>query len=252
MPNPEPKAGDGFGSGGTPLAISGNNALLGAIADDLPGDTHPDGDNPGRVWVFNRETGGVVLTLENPNPQARPAPSDGFGWSVAAGSGIIAVGALRDSTSGVEQSGTVYIFDSETGALEHTLFSSHLIARASFGQTLAITPEGNVLVGDWHAWVDGLEDAGRAYLFDGQTGILLLDIPNPDPKAGDAFGWSVAANSRGMIIGAPTVDSNGLLNTGAVYVFEPVPEAGMMTLLLAGLAVAIVLQQVRRIRVRRV
>ena len=129
------------------------------------------------------------------------------------GSGIIAVGALRDSTSGVEQSGTVYIFDSETGALEHTLFSPHLIARASFGQTLAITPDGNVLVGDWHAWVDGLEDAGRAYLFDGQTGNLLLDIPNPDPKAGDAFGWSVAASNRGMIIGAPTVDSNGLLSS---------------------------------------
>jgi hypothetical protein len=48
IPNPEPKPGDVFG-GGNAVAISGNNAVVGAQLDDLPGDNGPDGDNPGRV-----------------------------------------------------------------------------------------------------------------------------------------------------------------------------------------------------------
>ncbi len=81
LANPEPKAGDVFG-GGMSVAIIGNRAIVGAAFDDLPSDVRPDGDNPGRVWVFDRLTGETLVTLENPNADNQLPPnsfSDRFG-----------------------------------------------------------------------------------------------------------------------------------------------------------------------------
>jgi outer membrane protein assembly factor BamB len=218
IPNPEPKAGDGFGSG-ISLAIVGDRAIVGAMGDDLPEDTQPDGDNPGRVWVFDRATGQSRFTFENPNANNQLAPfflSDRFGRSVAAGANLIAVGAVEDSSSGVAQSGTVYVFDIETGALRHTLFSPQLEAGGGFGRSLAVTAEGDVLVGAWSTSVNGIDDAGHVYLFDGESGNLVLDIPHPEPTRGDGFGWSVAAGGGRILVGAPNGDAEQLAGTGAV------------------------------------
>jgi outer membrane protein assembly factor BamB len=69
IPNPEPKAGDNLG---TSVAVAGNRAIVSGISDDLPGDDDPDGDNPGRVWMFDSSTGDTIFTLENPNPLKLP------------------------------------------------------------------------------------------------------------------------------------------------------------------------------------
>jgi outer membrane protein assembly factor BamB len=221
LPNPEPKAGDAFGIADS-LAVYDNRAVAGANQDDLPGDDHPDGDNPGRVWVFDRLTGETVFILENPNPQ-KPPPfflSDGFGSAVAANENVIAVGAWRDETSGIDNSGTVYLFDGQTGSLRHTLFSPHLESGGGFGFSLAVTPEGNVLTSA-RADVNGVDNAGRAYLFDGRTGSLLLDIPSPEPIASAAFGWSLAAFDNRLAVSD---------FTGNVYVFESIPEPSALVL----------------------
>jgi len=217
--NPEPKGADGFGNG---LAIFAGKAAVGAITDDLPDDIRPDGDNPGRVWVFDRDSGNVLFTLENPNPESQFL--DWFGWSVAANEDIIVVGAQEDGTSGIDGSGTTYVFDSANGALLHTLFSPQLEGNGEFGRSVAVTPDGNVLVGAWGTSVDGIEHAGHAYLFDGQTGNLLLDIPNPEPQVNAVFGWTVSAYENRIIVGAPRVDADGLPSTGRVYVFASIPE----------------------------
>jgi outer membrane protein assembly factor BamB len=241
LPNPEPKAGDAFGSGKS-LAVFGNRAVVGADTDDLPGDTQPDGDNPGRVWVFDRLTGQTVFTLENPNPQKSPPNffSDWFGSRIAASDEVIAVGALFDHTSGIEDSGTVYIFDSETGVLRHTLFGPQSERNGRFGETIAITPDGNVLVGAWNTTILGEQATGHAYLFDGMTGDLLLDIRNPELEQFGAFGVSVAATEQLVFVGAPAA--------GAVYVFEGIPEPSALAL--AGTVLAVVLgwSRIRRMK----
>jgi hypothetical protein len=227
--NPEPKTFDGFGSGATSVAVSSNSIIVGAILDDLPNDNSPDGDNPGRVWVFNRATGEVKFPIENPNPASQLF--DWFGFSVAADNSSIVVGAREDGTSGVDGSGTAYIFDSSNGALLHTLFSPQPEANGEFGRSVAMMANGNVVVGAWGTSVDGIEGAGRVYLFDGRTGSLLYDIPNPEPSAFGAFGYSVAAVGNTIAIGAPGGAANALPSTGAVYLFSTVPEpAGIVVL----------------------
>jgi hypothetical protein len=72
LPNPEPKTRDIFGGSISSLAVFGNRVVVGASDDDLPGDDRPDGDNPGRAWIFDRLTGASLLTIENPNPQKGP------------------------------------------------------------------------------------------------------------------------------------------------------------------------------------
>jgi hypothetical protein len=208
------------------LAVFGNRAVVGAEGDDLPGDNHPDGDNPGRVWVFDRLTGHTVFTLENPNPQPRPNFSDSFGHRVAASEHVIVVGAAFDDTAGFENAGTVYVFDSDTGALRHTLFSPQPQPFGGFSQGIAVTTDGNVIVGDWNTTVNGVPSAGHVYLFDGTTGSMLLNIPNPEPGRFGPFGVSVADLDGRIVVGAPAA--------GSVYVFEGIPEP--TSLALAGVA----------------
>jgi outer membrane protein assembly factor BamB len=235
--NPEPNAGDALGLGPS-LAIFDGQAIVGAQLDDFPDDGSIQGRNAGRVWVFDRSTGGTVFTLENPRPETLPPNffSDSFGHSVAAGAGIVVVGASDEDTGGIEDSGAAYVFNSNTGELMHTLFSPRLQEGGTFGAAVSVTPGGHVLVGSTSAIVDGIP-AGAAYLFDGLTGSLLLDIPNPDPSRFPGFGASFAATNDRIFVGAPFDE--------AVLVFESIPEPS--TLYLTGwiLTAIFVIRQVR-------
>jgi outer membrane protein assembly factor BamB len=246
LPNPEPKATDIFGSG-FGMAVFDNRAIVGAQLDDLSDDQRPDGENVGRVWVFDRTTGQTVFTLENPNPQT-PLPlnlPDSFGRSVAANDQIIVVGADDDDTSGINGSGTVYVFDSDTGALRHTLFSPQLEDNGTFGSSVAVTREGNIVVGAWNVSVDGIPGAGHAYLFDGVSGSLLLDLTNPEPDRFEGFGWAVAAADGRIFVATGDADPNGFTNAGAAYVFEGIPEPNSMALAVTGLVFVIVVVRTR-------
>jgi outer membrane protein assembly factor BamB len=243
LPNPEPMGGDTFGNGVSPLALFGNRAVIGAQWDSVLNDPSPDADDIGRVWVLDRLTGETILTLENPNPAKGPPHffSDWFGSTVAANQHVIAVGAMNDDTIGIDDAGTVYVYDSKTGGLRHTLFSPRLERDGEFGQSLAVTPEGNVLVGAWAHDINGVENVGHAYLFDGLTGNLLLDIPNPDPSRNAAFGWRVAAMDNRLIVG-------DFASTEGIYVFESIPEPSSVVLVASLLLLSAALHQVRRLR----
>ena len=198
-----------------------------------------DNNDAGRVWVFDRQTGQTLFRLENPNPAARFF--DWFGWSVAANDSIIAVGAQEDGTDGHEASGTVYLFDSNTGALKHTLFSPQSNEHGDFGSSLALTPDGDVLVGAWGTTADGIERAGRAFLFDGDTGSLLLDLMNPDIDQYHGFGWSVAAGESGLVIGSLS---------GDVLVFEAIPEPSSLVLLTSAAIVSLAVRHMRTLKTK--
>ena len=217
--NPEPNNSDLFGIG-ISLAMFGDKMAIGSVADN---------SYAGRVWVIDRQTAEPVFMIENPRPDTSD-PSfnfDFFAWSVAANEQVIVVGANEDASSGAEGSGTVYVFDSETGDILHTLFSPQLESNGEFGRSVGLTPSGDILVGAWGTTVDGIDGAGRVYLFDDVTGKLLLDIPNPEPSEIAQFGWSVESLGNRIVVGAmsanTTLDGEFLPATGAVYVFA-IPE----------------------------
>jgi outer membrane protein assembly factor BamB len=254
LPNPEPKDSDLFAGGTSSVGFVGNKIVVGALLDDLPGDSDPSGDNPGRAWVFDRESGATLLTLENPRADNQLPPfffSDSFGRTVAAGSGMIVVGSNNESTGGPLESGTVFVFDAESGALRHTLLSPVPEFKGEFGRAVAVTPWGGVLVGSYGESVDGLVSAGNVYLFDGATGDLLLDLANPEPKQGAAFGWSVWANEDRILVGAVAGNSAEVSGSGVVYVFEGIPEPGAVVMAVIAAIVVMVLYQVRRSGLRK-
>ena len=112
----------------------------------------------------------------------------------------------------------------------------HVTAEASDGQEAVrqaerTTPDVAVLDLSMPT-LNGI-DAGRAYLFDGLTGNLLLDIASAEPRQFGAFGWLVAAlNDNRLVVGD---------FVGSVYVFEAVPEPstlGFCIVLIVSLLVA--------------
>ncbi|MEV4471824.1 hypothetical protein [Nonomuraea sp. NPDC049504] len=76
----------------------------------------------------------------------------------------------------------------------------------------------DLVVGAPYADVDGVEDAGAAYvIFGGQAAPPLL-LTATQPQRFGHFGWSVAARGDLVAIGAPYEDEGDLPDTGAVYV----------------------------------
>ncbi|MBC8872796.1 MAG: hypothetical protein H8E44_25465 [Planctomycetes bacterium] len=83
-----------------------------------------------------------------------------------------------------------------------------------FGRSIAVIGE-DVLVGAPADDTDAT-DAGIVYVFDGSTGRLLRTFHNPEPAAGDHFGWSVAVVGENVLVGA-YADDHG---AGAAHLFD--------------------------------
>ena len=197
-----PAAGDAFGAA---VAAAGDGVLVGAPGDDTAA---PDG---GAAFVFG--SGDTAPTTLLP---PTPAAEGEFGAAVAALGSNPLVGAPGTGTVYLFRGGTVLTLKSPGGA-------------GRFGS--AITTVGaNVLVG---APGTGGE-SGKAFLFGGGTGRLLLTLTNPLPAAGDQFGFAMATAGSRLLIGAPG-DRDG---AGAVFLFafdtgelirtftKPTPRAG--------------------------
>jgi cysteine-rich repeat protein len=184
---------------GAALAPAGANLLVGA-----PGGT----GTAGHAFLFDGGSGDLLLTLDNPTPQA----GDGFGASVAAVGSSLVVGA-----PGIAR---VFVFDGTTGALVRTLSAPLDRVDERFGETLAVGDAG-LLVGS----PSDAADMGSAYLFDVPTGTRLHTFENPEAKPGDGFAMTVALGGTHVLVGAP-LDDTGLVDGGAAYLFAgPTLEA---------------------------
>jgi outer membrane protein assembly factor BamB len=175
-----------LGSTGSPVAMSGNLAVVGDPGDDT------GATDAGSVYIFDatnvldQQTGGLLRTLHNPTPAA----NDNFGASVAISANLVVVGAPYDDT-GAADAGSAYVFDATTGALLWTLNNPTPAPGDQFGYAVAVSAN-TVVVG---APFDdtGAMDAGSAYVFDAATGTLLQTLSDPAPAESDRFGWCVAA-----------------------------------------------------------
>jgi hypothetical protein len=221
-------AGDGDGDGHHDVVVGAHG--------EAPGSS-PTG--AGRAYVFSGATGETLHTLTSPNEEA-----DGYlGWSVSAvgdtdgdGHDDVVVGApYEDPGPSPGDAGRAYVFSGATGALIHTLASPNEETGGCFGHTVCgagdVDTDGrqDVVVG---AWAENPgpspEDAGRAYVFSGATGALLLALSSPDEEGNGRFGWSVCGvgdlNHDGhddLAVGAPFEDPGSSPDSaGRVHVFS--------------------------------
>ncbi len=224
--NPTPEIQDYFGH--SVASTPDGNILVGAFGDKT------NADYAGSAYLFD-ENGNLLLTINNPTPEIQ----DNFGYFVASTpDGNILVGARFDDT-GATDTGSVYLFDGKLRGITNTplltINNPTPDVNDRFGETVASTSDGNILV--------GTANAGSAYLFDGKLrGIIntpLLTINNPTPDVNDHFGLSVAGTTEGDILVGARQDNadtgsaylfdgtlRGITNTPLLTINNPTPESG--------------------------
>ena len=197
-----PSDGATFDEFGRSVAIDGSRVVVGAPRD---GDK---GDNSGSVYVFDSVTGQRTFKLT----ASDGAANDEFGRSVAIDGSTVVVGAPLDDDEGVD-SGSVYVFDSETGQEIRKLTASDGAANDEFGRSVAI--DGSRVVVGSPLDDDEGADSGSMYVFDRTTGQPTFKLTASDGAPDEWFGYSVAVSGSNVVVGAPVGGAS--INSGSVY-----------------------------------
>ncbi len=154
-------------------------------------------------------------TFTNPTPD----PGDQFGLVLANVNGSIIIGAPLDDALAVN-AGVAYLFNISTGERLLTFPNPHPGPEPGdqFGRAVAAVGR-NVLIG---AAFDDTEaaDSGAAYLYEGTTGQLLLELWDPTPSFNDGFGRSVASLGNNMLVGAYQKQVGAAVDAGKAYLLN--------------------------------
>jgi len=193
---------------GTSVAISGDRCLVGAFR----GNRHPSIPDTGAAYVYNVRTGEELRKL---------VPFDGalgdlYGSAVALDGDIAVIGAPGDDDNG-SGSGSVYVYNIDTGQRLFKLLPSDGQAFDQFGISVAVS-DGTAIVGTHDISNDGRP--GAAYLFNVSTGQQLHKLQAADGVDLDLFGESVALYGNRAVVGAQRNWNRGLVEPGASYVCD--------------------------------
>jgi uncharacterized repeat protein (TIGR01451 family) len=163
----------GFGSS---LAMDGSTLVVGAPWDDHSGFTYA-----GSVSVFVQD--GSRWTLQQRLFPSVPEQNSGFGWSLDVSGDTIVVGSSTDDHSGVDDAGSVYVFQRNQGLWVEqqrlTIQSSVPAWGEYFGSGVAIDLD-TIVVG-----IPGFETAGvpvgklEVFVRSGSTWMLQDVLVNP-------------------------------------------------------------------------
>jgi len=218
------QAGDYFG---TSIAISGdgNTAIVGAYQEDAVVGSKTF-RAAGAAYIFTWSETSSSWSEEKIQASDK-SPLDEFGYSVAISSdgNTVIVGAVEYSGF----SSAAYIFTwSETSSSwseQQKIQASDKQAYDQFGESVAISSDGNTaIVGASHEDTGG-GNAGAAYIFTwSETSSSWSEqqkIQASDKQAYDYFGGSVSISGDGntVIVGARYEDSKFWSESGAAYIF---------------------------------
>jgi hypothetical protein len=197
---------------GWSVVASDEVAVVGALGETVGGP-----QDAGSAYVYNILTGAPVSTLLSPNAQTGGT----FGWWVSAaargGVGEVGVSAINETAGGHPQAGRAYVFHTLAGPPVTQLSSPNPQVHGGFGASIAVAG-AEVVVGAQTETVNGLTDAGRAYVFNASTGTLVRTLVSPNVQAGGGFGSRVAMEvMNGMIVAVGALWEFGA--AGRVYVF---------------------------------
>jgi len=212
---------------GSYMDLLGDTLVVGSPLED-----NASGSQSGVAYVFDLTTGNLTLTIENPNA-AGTVESDYFGQDVALAEGYIIVGAAREDGLG-SSSGVVYVFNSVTGALVHTLLNPNIYGDAggdNFGNR--ISADGNYVIISASSEDTATQlSTGAVYIFDIPSGTLIHSIPNPNENttSSDMFGNSVKLKGDYAIVGAYSTSLNNYTYAGKAYIFNVLTGSLLYTL----------------------
>lgn len=177
------------------------------------------GVNAGKVYTYSGKTGELLWSVEGQPGEVLGIGIQGAGDVNADGHGDVVAGATRQGNG----PGKVYVYSGKDGAVLHELSAGQ--PGDQFGRKVAKAGDWNgdgyadVVVGAPGAKVGG-QATGRAYVYSGKDGAVLLEIDGEAP--GEQFGGCVAGtgtgDARALAIGAQDAGAN---KGGVVRVFRP-------------------------------
>jgi hypothetical protein len=208
---------------GESVSISGDYAIIGAYAEDTRG------SNAGAAYIFKRDTVTGTWSEQQKLMASDGQQDDQYGYSVSMDGNYAIVGARYEDEGG-SNAGAAYIYtrDPSTGlwGSEQKIMASDRQNDDYFGESVSIS--GDYAIIGAFAEDTGGGDAGAAYIFkrDAITGTWLeqTKLTASDRQGSDHYGYSVAIDGRYIIVGSRLEDTAGT-NTGAAYIYEPVPKS---------------------------
>jgi len=193
---------------GASVALSGGTAIIGANGDDTA--TNIDS---GAAYIFVRN--GTVWEESQKLTDPTPTTNENFGWSVDI-SGNLAIVGTNLTTS---LAGQAHIFERTTGGNTWNLVYSR-VGGGNFGWSVAISGEVAVVGSPLLTVI--FDDDGAASIFERVNGTWDYEgaVYQSDRAVGDNFGTSVDIAGETIVVGAVGIDSGGIGERGAVYVYN--------------------------------
>ena len=199
-----------FASFGFSVGGLGTDPLVGAIHDSTGGDL------AGAAYLFDDETGDLLQTFLNPNPERDATGGLDFFGSAVAGFGSNVLVSATGEDLGAQDAGVVYRFDAASGALLQTIQKPSPAAFDSFG--VAITTVGNNFAVGAALDQTAATNGGAVYLFDG-GGNLITTIVSPRPVEFGQFGAVLAAFGDDLLVSEER-GFTGDVRAGVVHLFD--------------------------------
>jgi len=184
------------GQFGYSVSISGNLAVVGAAQEE----------GYGRAYVFDAVTGSLIRTLSDPKLQS----DEQFGTTVSLSGKLALVGTAANHA---------YLFNVKTGALIHRFSSPNSQYRGLFGTEVTLSGS-YAIIGAIGENVSGQSFAGRTYIFNATTGVLLHTLVSPNSVKNGDFGEALSISGKILIVSAPDETAGGIIGAGSAYVFN--------------------------------
>ena len=197
-----------------------SDLIIGAYKNDA------GGTDAGRAYVYSGQTGGLIYTFTG------QAAYDRFGVAVCGAGDVnndgyddVIIGADMNDAGGSD-AGRVYIFSGLDGSLLHT-FTGTTGDRLGYGVGYAGDSDkdgyADVIAGAYLNDAGGT-DAGRAYVYSGQTGSVLYTFTGEGASSGLGNIVACAGDVNGdtyddVLVGSSGNDQAGT-DAGKAYVFS--------------------------------
>ena len=215
---------------------------VGAYAQDVGGNT-----SQGQVFVFSGTDRSLILTLDDPTPQANAK----FSFEALASMGDvngdsvpdIAVGAYDQNVGGNTGQGQAFVFSGADGSLLLTLDDPTPQVDAAFGLRMAGVGDVNgdsvpdLVVAAPGQSMGGSPNQGQVFVFSGADGSVLFTLDEPGSGSGGAFGDALAGvgdqnddSVPDIIVGQRLHYVPGFGGQGRAFVFSGADGALLFTL----------------------